>query len=81
LKEVNKEYDFEENFGVTDEAWNVLDEILNAKNDIKTFISNGIKARQGKENSEISETFFFYPIASILQEFSNRMYDYLKEEK
>ncbi len=80
LKEVNKEYDFEENFGVTDEGWNILDEILNAKNDIKTFISNGINARKGRENSEISETFFFYPIASILQEFSNRMYDYLKEE-
>lgn len=81
LREVNKKFDFSENFGSSDESWNVLDNILDSKEDVTTFVSNGIKYRcMDNENSPVAETFFFYPIASILQKYSLDMFNNLKEK-
>lgn len=81
LREVNKKFDFSENFGSSDESWNVLDNILDSKEDVTTFVSNGIKYRSmDNENSPVTETFFFYPIASILQKYSLDMFNNLKEK-
>lgn len=80
LREVNKQFNFAENFGSSDESWNILSDILISKEDVTTFVSNGIKYRMDNENSPITETFFFYPIASILQKYSLDMFNHLKEE-
>lgn len=81
LKQIHKKYNFADNFGVSENSWNILDDILSSKADIETFVYNGIKARKEKEDADISETFFFYPIASILQQYSISMFNYLKEEE
>ena len=75
LRKVDKKYNFNENFGVSKESWDVLDDILSSKEDIKTFISNGLDARKGLDSDPINETFFFYPIASVLQQYSVNMYN------
>ena len=106
LRKVNKQFCFAENFGSSDESWNILDNILaylqdhydelsedsknrlqknplrilDSKEDVTTFVSNGIKYRMGNGNSPVTETFFFYPIASILQKYSLDMFNYLKEK-
>ena len=80
LKNVDKQYSFVNNFGLSDESWKVLNDILCSKEDIKTFVSNGVKARMEKEDASITETFFFYPIASILQQYSLNMLNLLKDK-
>lgn len=80
LRDVNKQFSFVGNFGSSDDSWNVLDNILDSKEDVTTFVSNGFKYRMDNGNSPITETFFFYPIASILQKYSLDMFNDLKEK-
>lgn len=82
LREIDKKFSFADNFDISDKSWQVLDEILNAKNDIVTYVQNGIEARK-KENSEagVAETLFFYPIASILQRYSLDMEEQLTSQQ
>lgn len=79
LKNVNKQYGFVDNFGASGDSWKVLDDILSSKEDVKTFVLNGVKARMEKANAPITETFFFYPIASILQQYSLNMLTLLND--
>lgn len=80
LKQLNKKFDFTNYFGVSSLSWNVLGDVLSSKDDVETFVSNGIEARKGLEDTAFSETFFFYPIASILQNYSLSMFDKKMEQ-
>lgn len=74
LKQLNQQFDFNQHFGVSSLSWDVLDDVLSSKDDVETFVHNGIEARKGQEDTGFSETFFFYPVASILQDYSLIMF-------
>jgi hypothetical protein len=81
LKVVDSKFNFADNFGISDDSWPILNDILRSKEDINTFIHRGIESRMEKEDNPISETFFFYPIACILQQYSLNMFNLLNNQK
>ncbi len=70
------QFDFKDCFNdiEIDKSWEILDDKLD-RADVRSYITKGIE-RNERNNSEevISETFFFYPIATVLQKFSKEMY-------
>ena len=67
------QFDFKDAFAIElEKSWEILDDILSDRNDVRRFICKGIDARKASDDY-ISETLFFYPIASILQLFAEKM--------
>lgn len=66
LNKLNREFNFDENFGVTPDSMRLAKNAYQA--DLDTFINRGISlAKDDAPGSErISETFFFYPIKGVL---------------
>lgn len=80
LNDLNKEFDLDENFGVSLESLNIAKKICADDNkDIKTYIEKGLQLMKDDYDlqSRINETLFFYPIKGVLQLLSTQ----LKENK
>ncbi len=72
LNKINKEYNFNKNFGVSNESLKIAKEICLGNYDIKTFIQKGkaICEADASGNPQPEETLFFYPIKGILSNLS-----------
>lgn len=66
LDKLNKEFNFDENFGVTPESLSLAKDVC--KDDIDTFINRGMTLAKEDSNGQerISETLFFYPIKGVM---------------
>lgn len=75
LKDLNKAFDFDDNFGVTLDSLNIAREVSSNIQDIETFLSRGLnkckEEAQGKET--IGETLFFYPVKGVLNALSKEI--------
>lgn len=73
-------YDFIDKFGMERDSWTIINDILKQNTVLINFLNNGIAARRGKDGEQrVAETFFFYPIAAILQQYSMVRYAQLTE--
>ncbi len=84
LTDMDREFNFNSNFGVTrhslDIAKEAVDEMKNT--DFMTFLGRGIDQHMldiNNPNEPIRESFFFYPIKGAIQTISSRIYNSLNE--
>jgi hypothetical protein len=77
--ELDRQFSFDDNFGVTPLAMNLAREVLYGK-DLTTFLTKGIELSRGEsdENGRIEETFFFYPLKGMMQELSEKINEKLE---
>lgn len=71
LSELNTSFNFNDYFGVTQDAINTAKEVC--KNDIETYVDRGLalmKEEADGQNNKLDETLFFYPIKGVLQKLS-----------
>lgn len=72
LNDLNKAFNFDDNFGVSLDSLNIARDVSSNIQDIETFLSRGLnkckEEAQGKE--KIGETLFFYPIKGVLDALS-----------
>lgn len=80
LDKLNREFNFNDNFGVTPESLNLAKAIC--VDDLETFIKRGITLGQEDSNAKekISETLFFYPIKGVMNVLSGAINDSLKND-
>lgn len=80
FEDMNKEFNFDDNFGVNAKALKVAKEA--AQKDLDTFLNKGISQRQKETetNNRIEETFFFYPIKGALQTMSMEINNKIKNK-
>lgn len=81
LKDVGQHYDFTDKFGIERDSWKLIDDLLKSKTNLTNFLSNGIERRRGRDGAQpVAETFFFYPIAAMLQAYAQARYEQLTEQ-
>lgn len=80
LGKLNKEFNFDENFGVTPESLALAKEVY--ADDLDTFISRGMTLAKEDSNGQerISETLFFYPIKGVMNVLSGAINNSLTNE-
>jgi hypothetical protein len=80
FNEMNRSFNFDDNFGVTTSALKVAQRA--ASKDLATFLEKGIAQRmeETEANNKIEETFFYYPIKGALQTMSNEIMDSLRNQ-
>lgn len=80
LSKLNKEFNFDENFGVTPESLALAKEVY--ADDLDTFISRGMTLAKEDSNGQerISETLFFYPIKGVMNVLSGAINNSLTNE-
>lgn len=80
LDKLNREFNFNDNFGVTPESLNLAKAIC--VDDLETFIKRGKTLGQEDSNAKekISETLFFYPIKGVMNVLSGAINDSLKND-
>lgn len=80
LDKLNKEFNFDENFGVTPESLALAKEVY--ADDLDTFISRGMTLAKEDSNGQerISETLFFYPIKGVMNVLSGAINNSLTNE-
>ena len=78
---LNKEFNFDENFGVTPESLALAKDVC--RDDLDTFINRGITLAKEDSNGQekISETTFFYPIKGVMNVLSEAINNSLMNEK
>lgn len=81
LDKLNKEFNFDENFGVTPESLALAKEVY--ADDLDTFISRGMTLAKEDSNGQerISETLFFYPIKGVMNVLSGAINKSLTNER
>lgn len=81
LNDMNAEFNFDNNFGVTTSALQIARDT--ACKDLATYLEKGIDQYCAEIDSDtmIEETFFFYPIKGALQAISTAIYDSLSINK
>ena len=81
LGKLNKEFNFDENFGVTPESLALAKEVY--ADDLDTFISRGMTLAKEDSNGQerISETLFFYPIKGVMNVLSGAIDKSLTNER
>ena len=81
LGKLNKEFNFDENFGVTPESLALAKEVCT--DDLDTFISRGMTLAKEDSNGQerISETLFFYPIKGVMNVLSGAINNSLTNER
>ena len=74
LNEVNRKYNFNKHFGVSNESLEIAREVC-FTDDIKTFVRKGkaICEADAAGNQQIEETLFFYPVKGVLIILSDRI--------
>ncbi len=76
LGELNKDFDFSDNFGVNPSSI-VIARQVSKSGDLMTFLNNGISHNRldiETDDERIEETFFFHPIKGVLQSISSEIY-------
>ncbi len=80
LEDMNKEFNFDNNFGVRKKSMDIAREV--AKKDLATFLDKGINLHREEidtDNDKIEETFFYYPIKGVLNAISSEIFNKLHE--
>lgn len=72
LNDLNKEFDFDDNFGVKLESLNIAREVSSNLQDIETFLSRGLNKCKAEAQGKVTigETLFFYPVKGVLDALS-----------
>ena len=80
LGKLNKEFNFDENFGVTPESLALAKDVC--VDDLDTFIGRGMTLAKEDSNGQerISETLFFYPIKGVMNVLSGAINNSLTNE-
>ena len=82
LGELNRSFDFDNNFGVTKRSIEIAKREVAKTGDLRSFLEKGINKRieEGDREDRIDESFFFYPIKGVLHEISKQINEELSHE-
>lgn len=86
FKELHKEINFKNKFGVSQTSLNVIDEILNnGYHELMNFLMRGLEEKKKELGSDdvtvVEETLFFYPLIGVLNKLAKESTDEKQEEK
>lgn len=76
LDQIDSEMSFKNSFGVSDASYNLFKEIR--EDNLMDYLLTGINERKedvGKEDSDINETMFFYPLRGLLNKLASKVVD------